>query len=192
MWIEWAEEDAHHIATRSRRYPDALDVAVEWTQEAVNDERAVLIDPYPRSRVGAAATVGFAPSAGRVLVVLAHLGIDGRWHGRTAWPATGRDLALWRGSAMTQNDVPLHWEQESRADARRIEDEVVADPDAPYPTGVEHTVSRLNRRSHLFTVRLSADEYATMQRVATARHLPASTLARAWLLDRLADEQRAS
>jgi len=31
-----------------------------------------------------------------------------------------------------------------------------------------------------------------LQRVATARHLPASTLARAWLLDRLTQEQRAS
>lgn len=95
VWIEWAEEDAQHIATRAQRYPDALDLAVEWTQEAVNDERAVLIDPYPRSRVGAAAIVGFSPSAGRALVVLAHLGVDGRWHGRTAWPATGRDLALY-------------------------------------------------------------------------------------------------
>lgn len=93
---------------------------------------------------------------------------------------------------MTNNDVHPNREQASRADARRIEDEVMADPDAPYPAGVEHAVSRPNRRSHLFTVRLSADEYATMQRVATARHLPASTLARAWLLDRLTHEHRVS
>lgn len=95
VWIEWAEEDAQHIAARSQPYPDALDLAVEWTEEAANDEHTVLIDPYPRSRVGAAAFVGFSASAGRVLVVLAHLGVDGRWHGRTAWPATGRDLALY-------------------------------------------------------------------------------------------------
>lgn len=93
---------------------------------------------------------------------------------------------------MTKNDVHPNRERASRADARRIEDEVMAGPDAPYPAGVEHTVSRPNRRSHLFTVRLSADEYATMQRVAAALHLPASTLARAWLLDRLTQEQRAS
>lgn len=93
VWIEWAKEDARHIGTRSQRYPGALDIAVEWTQEAAGDEHVVLVDPYPRSRVGAAAFVGFSPSAGRVLVVLAHLSADGRWHGRTAWPATGRDLA---------------------------------------------------------------------------------------------------
>jgi len=68
----------------------------------------------------------------------------------------------------------------------------MANPDAPFPEGVEYTVSRPNLRNQLFTVRLSADEYATIQRVASERHLPASTLARAWLLDRLAHEQRAS
>ena len=93
---------------------------------------------------------------------------------------------------MAKNDVDPNWERETRADARRIEDEVMADPDAPYPEGVEYTVSRPNLRNQLFTVRLSADEYATMQRVASERHLPASTLARAWLLDRLTQEQRAS
>lgn len=96
VWIDWTEEDARHIASRSRRYPGALDLEVGWTQEAVNDRHAVLIDPYPRSRVGAAAFVGFSPGAGRVLVVLAHQSADGHWHGRTAWPATGSDLALYQ------------------------------------------------------------------------------------------------
>lgn len=93
---------------------------------------------------------------------------------------------------MTKHDVDPKWENASRADARRVEDEVMADPDAPYPADVEYTVRRPNRRSHLFTVRLSDDEYATLQRVAAIRHLPASTLARAWLLDRLTHEERAS
>lgn len=93
---------------------------------------------------------------------------------------------------MTNDDIDSRWQQASRADARRVEDEVVADPDAPYPADAEYTVSRPNRRSHLFTVRLSDDEYATLQRVAATQHLPASTLARAWLLDRLTDEERAS
>jgi len=95
VWIEWADEDAEHIATRSRRYPSALDITTGWTQEAVNDDYAVVIDPFPGSRIGAAAFVGYSPSAGRVLVVIAYLHVDGRWHGRSAWPATGRNLALY-------------------------------------------------------------------------------------------------
>jgi hypothetical protein len=92
-----------------------------------------------------------------------------------------------------KNDkIDRDWEESSRADARRVEDEVMADPDAPYPAGSRYTVSRPGRRGRLFTVRLSADEYASLQRLATSRHLPASTLARAWLLDRLSQEQRAS
>lgn len=91
-----------------------------------------------------------------------------------------------------KNNAGPNWEQASRDDARRVEDEVMADPDAPYPVGAGYTVSQPGRRGRLFTVRLSAEEYATLQRVATARHLPASTLARAWLLDRLTQEQRAS
>ncbi|HLI38071.1 MAG TPA: hypothetical protein VKV80_12130 [Streptosporangiaceae bacterium] len=49
-------------------------------------------------------------------------------------------------------------EQASRDDARRVEDEVMADPDAPYPGGVRYTVGRPGRRGRLFTVRLSAEE----------------------------------
>jgi len=47
---------------------------------------------YPRSRMGASAFVGWSPSAGRVLLVLAYQDLDGNLHGLNAWPASGRDL----------------------------------------------------------------------------------------------------
>jgi hypothetical protein len=93
---------------------------------------------------------------------------------------------------MTKHDVDPGWEQAVREDARRIEDEVMAEPDAPFPTGVEYHVSQPNQRRQLFTLRLSDGEYGAIRRAAADRHLPPSTLARAWLLDRLANEQRAS
>ena len=81
MRIEWAEEDANYIATRSRRHPGALDIDVEWTREVLADSRLVAIVPYPRSRMGAAAFVGWSPSARRVLLVLAYQDLEGDLHG---------------------------------------------------------------------------------------------------------------
>jgi hypothetical protein len=47
-------------------------------------------------------------------------------------------------------------------------------------------------RSRLFNVRLSEEHYAAVQKLAPERHLPMSTMARAWLLDRLDEELPAS
>jgi hypothetical protein len=93
--IEWAASDAAYIASRSQRYPGALDLPVEWAQEAADDDRAAKTDPYPRSRVRAAAVIGYSAGAGRVLVVIAYRDLDGGWHGMNAWPATGADLAVY-------------------------------------------------------------------------------------------------
>ncbi|USQ78524.1 hypothetical protein NF556_12850 [Ornithinimicrobium faecis] len=54
--------------------------------------------------------------------------------------------------------------------------------DDPYPTDTRG--SRPNR-SQVYSVRLSAEEQARVQSVADARHLPASTLVRSWILERL-------
>jgi hypothetical protein len=99
VWIEWAESDVAYIAGRSQRYPGALDLSVEWTRQAAEDERAVVVDPYSRSRVGAAAIVGYSAGAGRVLVVIAYRDLAGGWHGMNAWPATGLHLALYEKGA---------------------------------------------------------------------------------------------
>ncbi len=95
MHIEWAEEDATYIASRSHRYPGALDIDVDWTREALADPRLVAVVPYPRSRMGASGLVGWSHSAGRVLLVLAYQDLDGELHGLNAWPASGRDLAIY-------------------------------------------------------------------------------------------------
>lgn len=43
-------------------------------------------------------------------------------------------------------------------------------------------------RSQVCSVRLSEEEQARVQSVADARHLPASTLVRSWILERLDQE----
>lgn len=71
--------------------------------------------------------------------------------------------------------------------ARRLREESEASKDDPYPEQVR--LSRPNRdRSRVYSVRLSPEEYAQVQQVADARHLPASTLVRSWILERLQQE----
>jgi hypothetical protein len=50
---------------------------------------------------------------------------------------------------------------------------------------------RRPNRQKVYSVRLSAEEEAEVQRVAAARHLPASTLVRSWILERLDRERSA-
>ena len=74
--------------------------------------------------------------------------------------------------------------------AARLREESEETKDQPYPESVSYT--RPNReRSRVYSVRLSAEEYATVQRVADSRHLPASTLVRSWILERLEKEESA-
>ena len=76
----------------------------------------------------------------------------------------------------------------ARDDARRLEAE--ADRHEPYPAGT--AVSRPNQPSRMFNVRLTDEQFAAIQELAAQRHLPMSTMARAWLLDRLDKERPAS
>jgi len=63
--------------------------------------------------------------------------------------------------------------------------------DDPYPELAVPT--RPNRgRSRVYSVRLNEEEYQAVQRVADAAHLPASSLVRSWILDRLDQERPAS
>lgn len=75
----------------------------------------------------------------------------------------------------------------AREDARRLERQ--ASSRAAYPKGTR--VTRPNLPSRMFNVRLSDEQYAELQEVARKQHLPMSTMARAWLLDRLDVERRA-
>lgn len=92
----WSDEDAQYIRSRSSRYPGAIDIDPEWTQEAADDEHCIELKPYPRSRVGAADDIGYSRSANQVLVVIAYADLDGGVHGLNSWPASGRDLAIYR------------------------------------------------------------------------------------------------
>jgi aryl-alcohol dehydrogenase-like predicted oxidoreductase len=75
-----------------------------------------------------------------------------------------------------------------RDDARRVEKQ--ADSREAYPKGTR--ITRPNLPSRLFNVRLSEEQYAALQKLAREKHLPMSTMARAWLLDRLDQELHAS
>jgi len=44
----------------------------------------------------------------------------------------------------------------------------------------------------MFNLRLTEQQYTELQAEALRRHLPVSTMARAWLLDRLDHERHAS
>ncbi len=71
-----------------------------------------------------------------------------------------------------------------RSDARSLEK--YAGSEGNYPTGT--IVRRGQGPSRMFNVRLSDAQY---QQVAGTKHLPVSTMARAWLLGRLEREQHA-
>lgn len=90
MEVRWTRDQTQHIATRSHRYPDSIDIDVEWTSEAAADPRAMVIDPDPRSGSGAIRIVGYSPTAGFVLTVIAAR-IEGELWGVTAWKTTGAE-----------------------------------------------------------------------------------------------------
>ena len=77
---------------------------------------------------------------------------------------------------------------ELRADARAAEQQAGSDENYPPSTRLR----RPNAPSRMFNVRLSEEQYAALEQAAKAKHLPLSTMARAWLLDRLDRERHAS
>lgn len=60
--------------------------------------------------------------------------------------------------------------------------------DAPIPDGAE--ISRPNRgRSTVYSIRLNSDEVSEVQALAEAAGVPASTLVRSWIIERVRAEQ---
>ncbi len=96
--MQWTRSRAEHIATRSERYPDAVDIAVAWTGEAAADPHAMISDPDPRSRTGAIRVVGYSPAAGLVLTVIADR-VEGELWGVTAWKTTGAERRSYQEEA---------------------------------------------------------------------------------------------
>lgn len=74
----------------------------------------------------------------------------------------------------------------ARRDARRLERQ--ANSRTAYPPGTK--ISRPNMPSRMFNLRLSEEQYVALEKMARRKHLPVSTMARAWLLDRLDVEQQ--
>jgi predicted transcriptional regulator len=62
-----------------------------------------------------------------------------------------------------------------------------ANPDAPVPAS--STVSRPNQvRSTVYSIRLNPEEVTQVQALADAADLPASTLVRSWIIERIRAE----
>lgn len=76
----------------------------------------------------------------------------------------------------------------ARADARGLEAQ--AETLDPYPEGT--TISRPNQPSRMFNLRLTEEQFGELHALARERHLPMSTMARSWLLERLDRERHAS
>jgi hypothetical protein len=75
--------------------------------------------------------------------------------------------------------------RELQEEAVRAEAVAEADPEAAFPA--DASISWPNR-SRMLTLRLRQSEYDAIQRAAEQRHIPASTLARSLLLDKLGEE----
>jgi hypothetical protein len=88
---EWTDERREHLK-RSLRYANARDIDVTWANEAFSDPDAITYDPDPRSTTGySRRTVGFSPSAGQLLTVVAYDDpTTGRLMGGTAYTTTSR------------------------------------------------------------------------------------------------------
>ena len=87
LW--WRDQDADYIRRRGERYPGASGIEPEWTLEAASDPRRIVRDPDPNSRRAAIRIIGYSPTAGFVITVIAtpsdHAGV-------TAWKTSGADL----------------------------------------------------------------------------------------------------
>jgi hypothetical protein len=75
--------------------------------------------------------------------------------------------------------------RELQDEADRAEAAAEADPEADFPANASITWPN---RSRMLTLRLRQSEYDAIQRAAEQRHLPASTLARSLLLDKLSEQ----
>jgi len=93
--VRWTAESAAHIGSRGERYPAAIDISVVWANEAAADPRAIVVDPDPKSRVGAIRIVGYSPTAGFMITMVVRR-IDGEMWGDSAWKTTGAERRAYK------------------------------------------------------------------------------------------------
>ena len=88
--IDWDDDAAGHIRSRSNRYRDATDIEPEWTKEVIDDPDRLVNEPDPGSaHANSVRIVGYSYSADMVITVVALRDSDGLLHGATAWKTTG-------------------------------------------------------------------------------------------------------
>ncbi|MGH3492767.1 MAG: hypothetical protein ACRDRL_02520 [Sciscionella sp.] len=87
LW--WRDQDADNIRRRNERYPGAVGTEPEWALEAANDPHRIVRNPDPKSRSAAIRIIGYSPSAGCVVTVIATRSDHA---GATAWQTSGADL----------------------------------------------------------------------------------------------------
>lgn len=92
LW--WRDVDAKYIRHRADRYPGATNIEPGWTLEAAADARRIVRNPDPKSRSGAIRIIGYSPSAGFAITVIA---TGGAHAGVTAWKSSGADLRDYEG-----------------------------------------------------------------------------------------------
>jgi predicted DNA binding CopG/RHH family protein len=161
LW--WDEEDVDYIRRRSDRYPAASNIEPEWTLEAATDPRRIVLDPDPKSRIGAIRLIGYSPSAGFVLTVI----VDPvNKAGITAWKTRGADLRSYLEGerAMTDRDI------RARRDAIRAE-YAAEEAAAAEAEAVENEQA-------VVSVRVPATLAETLKARAAAEHIPTSALIR--------------
>jgi hypothetical protein len=93
--IHWSTDGINYIGSRSARYPGAVDLNPDWTQEVLTDPDLIAFEPDPKSRIGASRFIGESPAAGLVLVVIGYRDVDGNLHGITRGRQAGR---TWRST----------------------------------------------------------------------------------------------
>jgi hypothetical protein len=114
--IEWSDDAARHIRTRSTRYPGDTDIEPAWTAEAVNDPRRLVAEPDPKSaHINSVRTIGYSSTAQVVITVCALRDARGVQHGATAWKTRRTDLRQYHETAQEQD----HNQEEESADDRR-------------------------------------------------------------------------
>ena len=173
--IEWDEEAADHIRSRSGRYPGAVDIELVWTSEAINDPDRLVDEPDPHSaHANSVRIVGYSTTARMVITIVALRDHRGVLHGASAWKTRGAPLRQYlEGRPMTE---PTH------EDLRDYRLQAEHTPDVPLSPRASRPGQQ---RAKVLSVRLNAEEFDELTRFAEALKVPASALVRGWVLDQL-------
>lgn len=92
MYYNWGmanwEHRAHYITKHS--------VTVEQAEEALTDPNRAILNPDPTSKSGVSTrTIGYSPSAGRILTVIT-VESNGTTYGVNCWKSNSRDQRIYK------------------------------------------------------------------------------------------------